>query len=168
MISGENLTFCAADSNMYIGRIHPLIYCSSFFFPHSALNFRNSHPCINLHFYRISLIYAWRAERVVLKNVRMFFLSGILEEMVIQSCFYHAIEKRRKSWKKVGKEKGWDGRSRQWRWERAKEGQDDEEDDWGEETRWRGRGRALENFQIFWESVTIFCSITNCPVYPCE
>ena len=116
MISGENLTFCAADSNMYIGRIHPLIYCSSFFFPHSAFNFRNSHPCINLHFYRISLIYAWRAERVVLKNVRMFFLSGLLEEMVIQSCFYHAIEKRRKSWKKVGKEKGWDGRSRQWRW----------------------------------------------------
>ena len=72
MISGENLTFCAADSNMYIGRIHPLIYCSSFFFPHSAFNFRNSHPCINLHFYRISLIYAWRAETVVLKNVRMF------------------------------------------------------------------------------------------------
>ena len=103
MISGENLTFCAADSNMYIDHIHPLIYCSSFFFPHSAFNFRNSHPCINLHFYRISLIYAWRAERVVLKNVRMFFLSGILEEMVIQSCFYHAIEKRRK---KVGKEKG--------------------------------------------------------------
>ena len=72
MISGENLTFCAADSNMYIGRIHPLIYCSSFFFPYSTFNFRNSHPCINLHFYRISLIYAWRAETVVLKNVRMF------------------------------------------------------------------------------------------------
>ena len=50
MISGENLTFCAADSNMYIDHIHPLIYCSSFCFPHSALNFRNSHPGINLHF----------------------------------------------------------------------------------------------------------------------
>ena len=101
MISGENLTFCAADSNMYIGRIHPLIYCSSFFFPHSAFNFRNSHPCINLHFYRISLIYAWRAERVVLKNVRMFFLSGILEEMLLP-CHWKEKKELKESRKREG------------------------------------------------------------------
>ena len=31
MISGENLLFCAADSNMYIGWVRPYFYGSSYF-----------------------------------------------------------------------------------------------------------------------------------------
>ena len=31
MISGENLHFCEADSNMYIGRIHPPCLSALFF-----------------------------------------------------------------------------------------------------------------------------------------
>ena len=37
MISGEKLPFCTADSNKYIGCIHPHLVGSSFFFPHSHL-----------------------------------------------------------------------------------------------------------------------------------
>ena len=52
---------------------------------------------------------------------------------------YNAIEKRRNRWKNVDKErqKGWKGQRRQCRSERSKEGQDAEEDVWGEDSSWK-------------------------------
>ena len=71
MISGENLPFCAADSNKYIGRIPPHVFGSSFFFPVLHLN---SEIPISAESYTF-----------VPKNVRIFMLSTILEENLVQS-----------------------------------------------------------------------------------
>ena len=49
MKSGQNLPFCAADSNKYIGRIQPHVIGSSFFSPVFAFKFRNSHFSRKLH-----------------------------------------------------------------------------------------------------------------------
>ena len=49
MISGENLHFCAADSNMYIGRIHQP--CLSAFFFSRILIFWQKFPFSN-HIYQ--------------------------------------------------------------------------------------------------------------------
>ena len=78
MFYAENLPFCMADSNKYIGLINPHVYGFSFF-SHNRIPFlaescifyriSQSAPFLSSHFScLISLVYAWRAVRVVPKD----------------------------------------------------------------------------------------------------
>ena len=94
MISGENLQFCAADSNKYIGRIH---HCSSFF---SHILHRISEIPISAESYIC-----------VPKNVRISMLSTIGREScpVNFACTMRTYKwrVRERKWRENGEFQRW-------------------------------------------------------------
>ena len=97
MISGENLQFCAADSNKYIGRIHPHPPLLFFLFP---------------HFDRISEIPISAESYIcVPKNVRISMLSTIGREScpVNFACTMRTFKwrVRERKWRENGEFQRW-------------------------------------------------------------
>ena len=178
MFYAENLPFCMADSNKYIGLINPHVYGSSFF-SHNRIPFlaescifyriSQSAPFLSSHFScLISLVYAWRAVRVVPKDPSTRYIHVVnyigRESFTVKfalTCQEILIEKKRDSWKKEGKErqKDWKGDE----WERPKEGHYAEKDDWGEDTsrdlggREQGEDEFGEGARRMWNICSICC-----------